>query len=78
MVSTASSSSTNIGINQALIGNVIPVSSMFGMGQSTTVTNQMLGMGYGTATTASLPGSMAFSNMTNSLGIIPIITIMST
>lgn len=78
LLSTASSSSANVGINQALIGNVIPISSMFGMGQSTTVTNQMLGMGYGTATTASLPGSMAFSNMTNSLGIIPIITLAST
>jgi hypothetical protein len=78
MLSTASSSSANVGINQALIGNVVPVSSMFGMGQSTTVTNQMLGMGYGTATTASLPGNIAFSNMTNSLGIIPIITLMNT
>ncbi len=78
ILSTASSSSANVGINQALIGNVIPISSMFGMGQSTTVTNQMLGMGYGTATTTGIPASMAFSNMTNSLGVIPIITLAST
>jgi hypothetical protein len=78
LLSTNKSSSANVGINQALIGNVVLMSNMFGMGQSTTVTNQMLGMGYGTATTASLPSSMAFSNMTNSLGIIPIITLAST
>jgi hypothetical protein len=48
------------------------------MGQSTTVTNQMLGMGFGTATSASLPGSMAFSNMTNSLPILPLITLQVT
>lgn len=78
LLSTASSAGANVGINQALIGNVAPISNMFGMGQSITVTNQMLGMGYGTATSTGLPVSMAFSNMTNSLGIIPIITLAST
>jgi hypothetical protein len=78
LLSTASSTSANGGINQALVGNVVQVSAMYGIGQSTTVTNQMLGMGYGTATTSGLPASMAFSNMTNSLAIIPIITFAST
>ena len=78
LLSTASSSSANVGLNQAVVGNVIPISSMMPMGQTTTVTAAMMGMGYGTATTASLPSSMAFSNMTNSLGIIPIITFAST
>ena len=77
LVSTASSSSANVGINQALIGNVIPMSNLYGMGQSVTA-SAMLGAGFGTLSTASLPVSMAFSDMTNSLAIIPTVTFLST
>lgn len=78
ILSSGSSSSNAAGIGQALVGEVVPISQLFGMGVSVTATSPMLGMGYGTVSTASLPQSLAFSNMTNSAGIIPAVTLQST
>ena len=76
ILSSGSSSSNAAGIGQALVGDVVLISNLYGMGVSVTTTG--LGMGYGTASTVSLPVSMAFSNMTNSAGIIPAVTFQST